>query len=477
MVSHELRTPLTSVLGFAKIIKKKLQSTIFPEITTENKKTQKAIRQVADNIDIIVSEGERLTTLINDVLDLAKLEAGKIEWKTEPISVTQIIEQATAATSALFQAKGLVLLKDVEEELPEIVGDRDRLIQVVINLISNAVKFTDKGSVTCRVMRTDNNAIGVNVIDTGIGIAETDQPQVFERFKQIGDTLTDKPQGTGLGLPICKQIVEHHGGKIWVESELGKGSNFSFTLPISAGATVELKKTELGIAVRQLKEHRVTATPSPTEQKKTILVVDDEAPIRRLLRQQLEAEGYIVREAKDGMDAITQVRKETPDLIILDVMMPQITGFDVAAILKNNPETLGIPIIILSIVGEEERGYRLGADKYLAKPINTEALHKAIRLLLSQGTSKKKVLVVDENVSAVKTLADVLQTKGYSVVEVFNSDELLSKAKSVQPDMIIAKNPFLEQHDIAKTLRFEKELENVFFIVLDENKSDEPNKS
>ena len=477
MVSHELRTPLTSVLGFAKIIKKKLQSTIFPEITTENKKTQKAIRQVADNIDIIVSEGERLTTLINDVLDLAKLEAGKIEWKTEPISVAQIIEQATAATSALFQAKGLVLLKDVEEELPEIVGDRDRLIQVVINLISNAVKFTDKGSVTCRVRRTDNNAIGVNVIDTGIGIAETDQPQVFERFKQIGDTLTDKPQGTGLGLPICKQIVEHHGGKIWVESELGKGSNFSFTLPISAGATVELKKTELGIAVRQLKEHRVTATLSPTEQKKTILVVDDEAPIRRLLRQQLEAEGYIVREAKDGMDAITQVRKETPDLIILDVMMPQITGFDVAAILKNNPETLGIPIIILSIVGEEERGYRLGADKYLAKPINTEALHKAIRLLLSQGTSKKKVLVVDENVSAVKTLADVLQTKGYSVVEVLNSDELLSKAKSVKPDMIIAKNPFLEQHDIAKTLRFEKELENVFFIVLDENKSDEPNKS
>ena len=475
MVSHELRTPLTSVLGFAKIIKKKLESTIFPEIPTEDRKIQKAIRQVGDNIDIIVSEGERLTTLINDVLDLTKLEAGKIEWKAQPISVAQIIEQATAATLALFEEKRLELIKDIEGQLPEIVGDRDRLIQVVINLISNAVKFTEKGSVTCRVTRTDN-AIAVTVIDTGIGIAEADQPLVFERFKQIGDTLTDKPKGTGLGLPICKQIVEHHGGILWVESELGKGSNFSFTLPITAGATVELKKTDLELAVRQLKKTKETATPSSSEQKKTILVVDDEAPLRKLLREQLEAEGYIVREAKDGWDALTQVRKQSPDLIILDVIMPQISGFDVAAILKNDPETLGIPLIILSIAGEEEKGSRLGADKYLSKPIDIEALLKEINLLISEGTSNKKVIVVDENVSTVKMLANVLKAKGYSVVEAFNNDEFLPKTQSVKPDMIIARILSLENHDRVKTLRFEKEQENIFFI-LDEEKSDESNKS
>lgn len=389
MVSHELRTPLTSILGFAKIIRKKLESTIFPEINTEDKKIQKAIRQVGENIDIIVSEGERLTALINDVLDLAKLEAGKIDWKTEPISVNQILEQATAATSTLFEAKRLELIKDIEEKLPKIVGDRDRLVQVVINLVSNAVKFTEKGSVTCRVRRIDN-AIAISVIDTGIGVAETDQSQVFEQFKQIGDTLTDKPKGTGLGLPICKQIVEHHGGKIWVESELGKGSNFSFTLPICAGVNVELQKIDLDITTRQLKDSVVTQNPSPTQPEKIILVVDDEASIRKLLRQQLQAEGYIVKEAKDGLDAITQVRKQSPDLIILDVMMPPISGFDVAAILKNNPETLGIPIIILSIVGEEERIYHLGADKYLTKPIDTEALLKEINLLISPEASKKK---------------------------------------------------------------------------------------
>ena len=476
MVSHELRTPLTSILGFTKIIRKKLEGAIFPAIATEDKKIHKAIRQVEDNIDIIMSEAERLTALINDVLDLSKLEAGKIEWKADPVSVAQVIEQATAATSALFEAKRLELVTDIEEELPEIIGDRDRIVQVVINLISNAVKFTEKGSVTCRV-RKINNAIVISVIDTGVGIAETDQSKVFEQFKQIGDTLTDKPKGTGLGLPISKQIVEHHGGEIWVESELGKGSNFSFTLPIGVGANVELKKITLDIGVRQLKDPVITSTASPTRHKKSILVVDDEAPIRKLLRQQLEAEGYIVQEAKDAWDAITQVRKKSPDLIILDVMMPQVSGFDVVAILKNNPETLGIPIIILSIGGEEQTSYRLGADKYLTKPIDTEALLKEIKLLISQGISKKKILVVDENISAVKMLSDVLCAKGYSVVDALNTDELLTKIKSLNPDMIIGKNIFLDRPDIVKGLQFKNNLEDVFFILSNEDKLDDKNKS
>jgi signal transduction histidine kinase len=234
-VSHELRTPLTSVLGFAKIIKKRLDDRIFPLVPTDDKKVVQTMQQVEDNLKVVVSEGERLTKLIDDVLDLAKIEAGKLEWHMTSLTVPEIVERATAATASLFDQKKLPLLKEVGPDLPAVVGDRDRLIQVVINLISNAVKFTDAGTSTCRAGRRGGEIV-VSVSDTGMGISPADQPKVFERFKQVGDTLTDKPKGTGLGLPICKEIVEHHGGRIWVESEPGRGSTFGFTLPRHAGA-------------------------------------------------------------------------------------------------------------------------------------------------------------------------------------------------------------------------------------------------
>lgn len=233
-VSHELRTPLALVLGFARIIKKRFKDVIFPLIKTEDSKVLQSIDQVESNLETIVSEGNRLTDLINDLLDITKIEAGKVEWKMEPTSVNEIIERATAITSSSFEENKLELIKDIEDGLPEVVGDEDRLEQVMINLISNAVKYTEKGTVTCRA-RKKNIEIVVSVIDTGKGINKSDHKKIFEKFKQTGTTLKGKPKGTGLGLPICKKIVEHHGGRIWVESEPGKGSNFSFTLPCSTG--------------------------------------------------------------------------------------------------------------------------------------------------------------------------------------------------------------------------------------------------
>jgi signal transduction histidine kinase len=233
-ISHELRTPLTSVVGFAKITNKKLNDVIIPHTVADDLKVGKAIRQVKENIAIIITEGERLTSLISDVLEITQLEAGKCEWQMSPVSLSEIIEKAISATSIQFEYKGLELKKDFEEGLPQVLGDRERLIQVVINLISNALKFTIEGSVVCAVTRTGSE-ITVSVTDTGIGIAEEDYERVFDNFRQVGEILTDKPQGTGLGLSICKRIIEHHGGKIWVESEPGKGSKFSFTIPIIKG--------------------------------------------------------------------------------------------------------------------------------------------------------------------------------------------------------------------------------------------------
>lgn len=463
-VSHELRTPLTSVLGFAKIIQKRFDEAVLPQIKTDDKKTERAIRQIKDNIGIIISEGDRLTKLINDVLDIAKMEAGKIEWKKEDVSAVDVIERAVFVTSSLFEQKGLKLIKEIEENLPHVIGDNDRLIQVIINLISNAVKFTDNGSVTVKARRvnSDGNFIEISVIDTGTGIAKEDHAKVFEKFKQVGSVLTDKPMGTGLGLPICKQIVEHHGGKIWVESELGKGSAFSFTLPVSKEAVIPSRVIDIDTLVRQLREHVIT-TPV-LEGKKTILVVDDDIHIRQLLRQEFEAQGYNIKEAQDGISAINAVKKQRPDLIILDVMMPGMSGFDVAAVLKNDPLTMDIPIVILSVIEDKERGYRIGVDRYFTKPVNIDELIKDVSGLLSLGHSKKKVLVVDEDETAVKTLSDVLTAKGYNVVGACNGQECIEKAVTEKPDMIILDAIISDQHDIVKTLRFEKGLENVYFV-------------
>ncbi|WP_319469849.1 PAS domain-containing sensor histidine kinase [uncultured Pseudodesulfovibrio sp.] len=232
IVSHELRTPLTSVLGFAKISRKKLLNTIYPAVDPgKDTKITKEMDRVRKNLDIIVSEGDRLTALINDVLDLAKLEANRVEYRMQPISPQDFLNRSMDAAAGLFKQSSLNLLADIAPDLPIILGDEDRLIQVMINLFSNAVKFTDKGSVTCKASRLDNH-IRISVTDTGIGISEKHCATIFDKFTQGEETLADRPKGTGLGLPICRHIIEGHHGHIWVESTPGHGSKFVFTLPV-----------------------------------------------------------------------------------------------------------------------------------------------------------------------------------------------------------------------------------------------------
>ncbi|MHC4454836.1 MAG: sensor histidine kinase [Planctomycetota bacterium] len=235
ITSHEIRAPLAAVLGYSKIINHRLEDVIFPNVRTEDSKVMMSTRKVMSGLNTMILEGERLTNLINDLLDISKIESGKVEWQTGPISLSEVIERATTLTSSSFEQYGIELISDVEDGLPEVMGDKNRLEQVMINLIFNALKFTDKGSVLCRA-RKINDEIVTSVIDTGSGILEIDQEEIFEKFKQTGAILKDRPKGTGLGLTICKEIVKQHGGRIWVDSEFGKGSTFSFTLPCSSGS-------------------------------------------------------------------------------------------------------------------------------------------------------------------------------------------------------------------------------------------------
>ncbi|NJK33552.1 MAG: response regulator [Oscillatoriales cyanobacterium SM2_2_1] len=467
-VSHELRTPLTSVLGFASIIREKLHDDILPHTAiVEHKKLHRSLKKVDANLEIIVAESERLTSLINDVLDIAKMEAGKIDWRMELIDMSAVVERALNATSSLFTKSGLIPRCEIDSELPLIVGDRDRLIQVVINLISNAVKFTPSGSVTCRVL-TENDFVIVKVVDTGIGIAPEDCPKVFEKFKQVGNTLTDKPKGTGLGLSICVQIVEHHGGKIWVESELGKGSTFSFSLPTQSD-TIVGSQPRFDRLLRQLNQQIGLGKTSASGGEKRILVVDDDPSIRELLRQELQGAGYRVFSSVNGVDAIHRAKEVRPDLILMDVMMPQMNGFDAAAVLRHDPETAHIPIIILSIIQDQERGYKLGIDRYLSKPIDKNLLLRDIGTLLEQGETSKKVLIVDRSQASTQNLSEVLQSHGYIVAMAQGDRTEIENALAAKPDIIIVDSGATEELALFQELRLKNQLEDVMFLFMGDN--------
>ena len=229
-VSHELRTPLTSILGFSKLLNKEF-SRNFQPLAVGNEKLVAKGERIQENLRIISHEGERLTRLINDVLDLNKIESGSMGWRDEQLNMNEVIDTAANSVSGMFTQTTLDLITDVEPNLPAVVADSDRMQQVLINLLNNAAKFTERGTVTLRAFLRFNQ-IRVEIVDTGAGIHPEDQVRIFEKFHQTrSDTMVNKPKGTGLGLTICREIIEHYGGRIWVESEVGVGSTFIFTLP------------------------------------------------------------------------------------------------------------------------------------------------------------------------------------------------------------------------------------------------------
>ncbi len=392
-VSHELRTPLTSVLGFAKLISKTYQRAIQP-VLPDQAETQRAAKRIEENLAIIISEGERLTRLINDVLDIAKMEAGKIEWHMGSVAMHEVINSAIAATASLAEEKQLSVHLSVSPTLPPIWGDNDRLIQVVTNLVSNAIKFTPQGSIEIRAMCvTDMRTIApqhprlpadllrpplvqapwllVSVQDSGVGIAAEDLGRIFQKFQQVGD-LAYRTRGTGLGLTICKEIVEHHGGFIWVESEPGHGSTFSFVLPVPPGST----GIEASCAL---------PTGGAQDVNRRVLIIDDEEHILTLLEHELGDAGYEVLTARSGEEGLRSVPILRPHLIITDLMMPDVNGYEVVKRLKANEETRSIPVIVLSVLEASLPDEAVTADAYLTKPVDIETLLATLARLAGSG--------------------------------------------------------------------------------------------
>uniref|UniRef100_I2Q787 histidine kinase n=1 Tax=Desulfovibrio sp. U5L TaxID=596152 RepID=I2Q787_9BACT len=373
-VSHELRTPLTSVLGFAKIIRRKFADLVAPALAEAAPRTWRGAQQIRENLDIIVAEGERLTELVDDVLDIAKMESGRCEWNMAALSLAEVADHAVKAAAPLAARKGLVLANTVPPALPLVLGDRDRLVQVFLNLIGNAVKFTDAGRVDVEAA-LDGPEILVTVRDTGPGIAAGDLERIFEKFKQAGDTLTEKPKGTGLGLPICRQIVERHGGRIWAESGGQPGSAFRFTLPAMPPGDRPLPACPLP----------ATAIPAASSEneagKRRILVVDDDLSVRRYLETLFLDDGYAVALARNGAEALAVAESWGPECITMDLRMPGMDGKEAIRRLRAGEATRDIPIVVVSVVSNRERA-ESGADAAVVKPVDQEALLATVRGLL-----------------------------------------------------------------------------------------------
>lgn len=466
-VSHELRTPLTSVLGFADMIQQKTEGVIFPLIPEDaGPKVKKAMQQVSRNLGVILRESERLTHLINDVLDIAKMEAGKIEWKKEVVDPAQVVRNAAEAVSALFEKKGLALHNTLPESMPPILGDPHRLEQVVINLLSNAVKFTDAGGVKV-FGRVENGGVVIGVADNGVGIAKDDLEKVFIKFKQVGDTLTDKPTGTGLGLPICKQIIEHHGGRIWAESEFGRGATFSFALPSMAESEVGGESLDPVAVARRIREHAAQKRRAAADNPRlTVLVVDDDEAIAELLGQTLAEAGHLPLRASNGRQAVESTKNERPDIVVMDVHMPDMNGYDAAAVLKNDPDTAQIPIIMHTVDGSKERGERIGVERFLVKPVKKEDLLQAINEVAGPADRNVRVLVADDSLDAVKRLGKGLVDQGLTVLEAVGREECLERAQHAKPDAAVLFAAFAAEHNIKAALTFGKGLTDLDCVIL-----------
>ena len=448
-VSHELRTPLTSIKSFAEILL--------------NYEDDREIQR--EFLNIINDESDRLTRLINDFLDLSKIESGRMHWQTTKIALSEVIESAISSAEALFKQLGLKTEIELEPDLPLVWGDKDRFVQVVTNLISNAAKFTPEGGkIKVRVKHVEwdgDDALGgvqASVIDNGRGILPEDQKYIFEKFTQVGDTVSERALGTGLGLSICREIVEHYDGKIWVESIVGIGSTFSFVLPVVQESEIEGPKVDL--------KEGEEAEQVSSESGNTILVVDDDANVRRFLSHELTRKGYHVIEASDGEEAIDKVKKFLPDLITLDVMMPGISGFEVTSNLKKDPDTMSIPILIISVLDVKEESLKRGADAYVPKSASSEVILERIsNLLLSpQGT----ILVVDDDKSLVKSITYELEQRGFSTAVAHDGEEALDVVNNNPPDLIILDMlmPKMDGHEVIRELKSKSNTSGIPVIVL-----------
>lgn len=411
-MSHELRTPMNSILGLTELILDKAQ------LDDKNR----------ERLEVVLKSGKRLMNLINDILDLSKIEAGKMEIREEEILLEELIEDVSSTIQPLINEKGLrfTINRKCDTRLI-ITTDKGRVSQVLINLLGNAVKFTDKGNIELSVAITEDNFLVFSVSDTGIGIPEDAQKIIFEEFRQVDGSTTRRYSGTGLGLAISKKIIDLLGGKIWVKSIVGKGSIFSFTIPVHYRN--DSWKSEQQIDSIEIAKQNTD---------KPILVIDDDPDVRFIIGQYLTTRGYEVIFASDAETGIKLAIEHKPFAITLDVMLPDKDGWTALKELKENSHTKDIPVILVSFIGEKNVGLGLGAFEYLVKPITSENLLAAFDKLEASTKRKiQKIVIVDDDELEFEKFTREFKSESITIEYIQDSEYAFNKIAEVQPDLII----------------------------------------
>jgi PAS domain S-box-containing protein len=444
-MSHELRTPLNAILGFSELLSDDATGR-FDEATRRR------------FLDQIHSSGVHLLQLINDILDLSKVEAGQMELQLRPVELGSLIDEARATVEPLAQGKAISLNVDPGPEL-QLIADGAKVKQMLLNLLSNAIKFTPNGgSIQIRGRQVDS-WVEIAVSDTGIGIAAEDLGRLFTEFQQLDAGPARQQEGTGLGLALTRRFAELHGGQVTVESALGKGSTFTLRLPLQANALR---------APARLEPPLVTASDV---MRPLVLVVDDNPQAAEILARTMGGGGFRIKVARTGPEALSMARELQPVAITLDILLPEVDGWEVLNRLKADEATRNIPVIVVSVVDNPALGRALGAFDYFVKPVDGKALLSR----LSQYTFTTKVnsepvrvLVVDDERANLDLLEALLKPAGFGVIRAGGGQEGIDLARSQMPNLILLDlmMPDLTGFDVVEALRADEGTRSIPIMVL-----------
>ncbi len=447
-MSHELRTPLNAIIGFSEVLLERM----FGEL---NERQDDYLRD-------IWSSGKHLLELLNDILDLSKIEAGQMVLNRSEFGVRESLEYCLSMVRERALQQRVLLSLDVAPDVGLLDADRLRFRQVVLNMLSNAVKFTPEGG------RVDVSAfirgqdLVVLVADTGVGVPAEDRERIFDAFQQ-GGRSTGQVEGTGLGLTLSKRILEMHGGRIWVESEAGKGSTFGIALPAGSEALAVQALPQAGVDSGGTPE----AAPGP---RPTVVVVEDDRRSFDLLRVYLEAAGARVVSAGDGEEGLDTVRRLSPAGVVLDILLPGIDGWDVLAQLKADPGTAAIPVIVVSMLDERGRGFALGATEYLVKPVGKEQLLAALyrAAAMERKGGMHTVVAIDDDPLAIELVRASLEPEGWTVLGAATGQEGLELIRERRPSAVLLDllMPGMDGFEVVEALRADPVTKSVPVVIL-----------